>query len=167
MISKKLDNEYLYRTVISEKTLEGNTIEMNKKSPVVLNLGNVIGEQETEIVKVNLGKIDQPVKIKKLLEPEKLYSPVKQKTINMGYVYENESYNGNIFVPKLKNDKKEEEPREVERMRIEKEIRLPKPMPEINIYENVEIEPKQKLHGENIEEEQKKEKKGLDNERLR
>lgn len=162
---------YLYNNnnELLESKMEGDTIDTNSKViPNILNLGSVIKTELEPTGEVRLGSLYQPSSIEKLLEPIRLFEPVKKKVLNMGSLYDNEVEPDNIFKPKpVPVEVELIERKEFEKTTIEQNLIKEKPLAEKYIMKEEELERKT-LHGDNIlSNEYKKEKEGLDRERIR
>jgi hypothetical protein len=152
------------------KSLDNQKIELTgKNKPIVTNLGNVIiGEETTGERVIFLGSITESTVAEKLLEPTKLFEPVKKKTIILPSLYENEKYTGNIFPKKLVEEKEFELGKnEMDIIRIDQTLKPEETLKEETTISIGEKKEKEKLNGDKIPEDKIKEKKGLDNERLR
>jgi len=185
--NKVLGREYLYEKVINDKKLDGQLIslESNNDLTTVLNLGNIVTTKPTERGSVELGLLYEPSKIKKILEPYRLFEPKTKKTLDLGKIsgdfiekninslVETESkkpfglvaeYDAKpiAVVNKLEESRKDFEQSKAEQVIIEDKPLVKQYISEKEIKDN-------SLHGDTIFDtgDYKKEKPGLDNERLR
>jgi len=166
---KSLDNVHSYRNLESDRIrLDKEYISIETKTPIVTNLGNVIEETRGEIKVLDMGKLYEPSTDKKLLEPINLFESVKVKTIDLGKIYDNEYKQENLFVNKIIVEKDEKiGKKEIEITRLD-QTEISEKTIERKYITDDEIKDKKSLNGDNVNEvEWKKEKDGLDNERLR
>lgn len=163
-----LTEKYLYDNEdIIIKSLNGDTISMdNNKIQNVINLGNILSEETTEKRRIEMGSLYEPSDIKKLLEPIKLFEPSKRKIIDLGMIYEKD----NVIDKKLieKNNFEIIEKENIEKIHIDRDFIEKETIPEIYINDISKEREVEKLNNNiNLESDDKKEKQGLNNERLR
>lgn len=168
--TKNLSEEYVYGKIEKERSLEQDKIEISEIKSNLINLGNIIEEQETNNIIINLGRIDNEEVAKKLLDPTKLFEPVKKKIINMDYLYKNEDIEQNNFLIKPEIEEKIEFnlEKENEKIYIDQNYKIKEELSKIYVNDKEIIEEKENLNKEDIINQDIKERKDkLNNERLR
>ena len=170
---------------ILRTSLDGQVVPVAETLPVVINLGNIVQTVPLSVGEVKLGSLYEPSVIKKTLEPQLLFSPVEKKTLdtlgsigneftgkNVNLLKEVESvrpfnlvaeYDGK---PIINTSKLEEVRKEFETAKIEQNTVPVKTFIEQYISEKL-MKDRTPLNGDHIDGTEKKEKEGLNNERLR